>query len=245
MKQLSIFKIFILITGIMTFNAGIALKAQQQVKIKTFDGLTIYGNLYETNDKNARVILLCHQARSSKNEYKQSAAQFNKLGYTCLAIDQRSGDTTGMNQTVMEAKKNDMPTSYMDAEADIIAAIEYLHRVYKKKITVLGSSYSASLIIKIAAENPDKIEKIAAFSPGEYFEDKNIINTSLSIINIPVFITGGQGEEKQLSLLTKDIVNDKIVLFKPVLGGKHGASVLNPDNRASSTYWTELSKFLK
>lgn len=244
-QKLTRIKTLSLVASLLFLSIGLTLSAQKQVKIKTFDGLTVFGNLYESTEKNAKVMLLCHQARSSKSEYKESVAQFNKLGYTCLAIDQRSGDTSGVNETVQHALKTDMPTSYIDAEADLIAAIEYLYTAYKKKVTVIGSSYSASLIIKIASENPDKIEKVAAFSPGEYFEDKNIINTSLNNITVPVFITGGQGEEKQLTLLLTGVVNNNIVIFKPIPGARHGASTLSSNNRASTTYWTELTKFLK
>ena len=225
--------------------AGLNIHAQKSLSFKTFDGLTVYAKLYESGDKNAKIMLLCHQARSGKSEYKQTATMFNKLGYTCLAIDQRSGDTTGVNETVIEANRTGMPISYIDAEADIIAAIEYLYSVYKKKITVIGSSYSASLIIKIASENADKIEKLAAFSPGEYFDDKNLVQNALTNLSVPLFITGGEGEEKQLMQLLSGVENKNIVFFKPVKGGRHGAKTLSPENRASSAYWAELNKFLK
>lgn len=233
------------LAALLLSSFGLKLNAQKSLSFKSADGLTVYAKLYEAADKNAKIMLLCHQARSSKSEYKETAAMFNKLGYTCLAIDQRSGDTTGVNETVIEARKTGMPTSYLDAEADILAAIDFLHSTYKKKITIVGSSYSASMIIKIASDNSEKIEKLVAFSPGEYFEDKNYLQNALVNLNVPLFITGGEGEEKQIIQILSGVENKNIMFLKPVKGGRHGAKTLSPGTRSSSVYWAELTKFLK
>ena len=39
----------------------------------------------------APLIVLCHQAGGSRGEYREIAPRLNKLGYQCLAIDQRAG----------------------------------------------------------------------------------------------------------------------------------------------------------
>jgi predicted alpha/beta superfamily hydrolase len=243
MRYSNSLKLFLGVLILLSF--GPILNAQKSINFKSSDGLTVFAKLYETADKNSKIMLLCHQARSGKTEYKETAAVFNKLGYTCLAIDQRSGDTTGFNETVIEARKTGMPTSYLDAEADILAAIQFLYSTYKKKITIVGSSYSASLIIKIASDNSEKIEKLVAFSPGEYFEDKNFLKNALVNLKIPVFITGGEGEEKELIQILSAIENKNIIFLKPLKGGKHGAKTLLPENKTSSLYWAELTKFLK
>jgi alpha-beta hydrolase superfamily lysophospholipase len=70
------------------------------------DSLTIYGVLYHQSPQKP-IIVLCHQAGSSKDEYAEIAPQLNALGFNCLAIDQRSGGNRlgGVNQTAAAAEK--------------------------------------------------------------------------------------------------------------------------------------------
>ena len=80
--------------------------SQTDITFPSEDGLTITAKLYEVKGSN-NIMLLCHQARFSKGEYKETAPKFNKLGYTCLAIDQRSGDSINgdINETAKLAKQ--------------------------------------------------------------------------------------------------------------------------------------------
>ena len=64
------------------------------------DGLSITADLYLIKEAKD-IILLCHQAGFSRGEYVETAKRLNKLGYSCLAIDQRSGKVVNgiVNQT--------------------------------------------------------------------------------------------------------------------------------------------------
>jgi len=229
---------------IFSFLIGVA---QKEVLFPSLDGLLIHSNLYEANSKDQKIMLLCHQARYSKGEYKETAPKFNKLGYTCLAIDQRSGDSINndINQTALQAKQQEKPNDYEDAEQDIKAAIYYLYNTYNKKITLVGSSYSSSLIIKIAAAEKDKVEMVVSFSPGDYFKEENIVKNSLKKLDIPVFISCSKEERAETEKWLKDIDNKKMVFFKPEKDGKHGSKALWSNNPNHKEYWKALTDFLK
>src|SRR5690242_1446837 len=90
------------------------------------DGLTITADLYEA-DSTGPVILLCHQAGYSRGEYLETAKRLQKFGFTCLAIDLRSGKECNAipNQTARAAANGHFQRNYIDARMDIIAGIDY------------------------------------------------------------------------------------------------------------------------
>jgi len=96
------------------------------VNFKSQDGLMITADLYEANNS-VGFILLCHRSHCNRGEYRQTAPKFNKLGFSCLAIDQRSGMKVFgvVNETKNRAKEKGLSTGYWDAKPDIEAAIDY------------------------------------------------------------------------------------------------------------------------
>jgi len=57
------------------------------------DGVKITADLYILHtDKNTPFIVLFHQAGFSRGEYREITPKLNRLGFNCMAIDQRSGD---------------------------------------------------------------------------------------------------------------------------------------------------------
>ncbi|MDZ4666032.1 MAG: alpha/beta hydrolase [Bacteroidota bacterium] len=223
------------------------LKAQQDEIFPTPDGVLIHAKFYYSDAAETKMMVLCHQARYSKGEYQETAPKFNKLGYTCLAIDQRSGDKVNddVNKTAEFAKKMGLPTEFEDAETDIRQAVNYLFSKYGKKITLVGSSYSAGLVLKVAAAEKDKVEGVISFSPGEYFHDTTIVRESLKKLDIPVWITCSKEEIVETEKLFKGLEKKNITFFKPKEEGKHGSKALwknNPDNKE---YWESLLLFLK
>lgn len=220
--------------------------SQTEQVIPSLDGVLIHGKLYESTVQNSKVILLCHQAEYSKGEYNETAPKLKKMGFTCLAIDQRSGEAVNgdVNLTARNAKDRELPTTYDDAEQDIRSALYYLYERYERKIILLGSSYSAALVLKIAASEKDKVEMVVAFSPGEYLKDDKIVNKSLQKTDMPIFITCSQEEIKTTTPLLDGVDNKKITFFKPTKEGKHGSKALWSSNSNSKEYWNALTEFL-
>ncbi len=219
-------------------------KAQLRVTFPSKDGVTITADWYPV-DGHSPVILLCHQAGSSRGEYTESGLRLNKFGFNCLAVDLRSGDKMNdvVNETAVDAGRMKKGQSYLDAEPDILAAIDYLFEKYKRKIILCGSSYSASLALKIANEN-DRILGVAAFSPGEYFDQKDFVAKHIRALNKPVFLTSSKEESEAVTDLTKDVVSMIKIQYIPNAAGDHGSKVLWSSKPSNQEYWIAFMSFL-
>jgi pimeloyl-ACP methyl ester carboxylesterase len=217
----------------------------QTITFPSKDGLLITADLYE-KDTTFIYILLCHQAGYSRGEYIETAQRLLQEGYNCLAIDQRSGKEANkiLNETAKRAKEKDTGTDYKDAEQDILASIEWLYKKNGgKKIIVLGSSYSASLVLKIANKN-EMVEKVVAFSPGEYIRGTSITLSSRDM-DKPAFITSSRSEAESVKEIAKAIPTANLTLFIPESEGIHGSRALWKSNPNSEEYWNALLPFLK
>ena len=218
--------------------------AQLKVTFPSKDSLQITADWYPVSSE-MPIILLCHQNKFSRGEYNETALRLNKFGFNCLAIDQRVGDAVNgiKNETAERAKAAGKTPLNTDAEQDIQAAIDFLYDKYKKEIIVIGSSYSASLALKIAATN-NKVLGVAVFSPGEYFADPNYISKSIGNLNKPLFATSSLQEADAVTDLLKDVNSRIKVQYIPKTPGNHGSKVLwsvAPDNQE---YWIALMSFL-
>ncbi len=208
------------------------------------DGLTITADLYAI--KNAKnFMVLCHQAGFSRGEYIEAAKRLNKLGYTCLAIDQRSGKVANnvINETAKLANEKGMSTKYLDAKQDIEAAIDYAYKLNNNtKIILVGSSYSAALSLLIATTN-NKVKAVAAFSPGEYLKGVNLTESILSL-DKPTFVTSSKKEIEQVTGIIQNIKSKQVVHFKPEVTGIHGSRALWKTTPGNKSYWKSFIGFL-
>ncbi len=224
----------------------LTLSSNAQVKIdfRSKDGLTITADWYPVSDS-LPVILLCHQAGYSRGEYRETAVKLNKFGFNCLAIDQRSGNEVNkvVNETAKNAKSLKRSQTYLDAEQDILAAMDFLYGKYKKRILLMGSSYSASLVLKIANES-DRVLGVAAFSPGEYFEQRDFVAQHIGGLNKPVFTTSSKAEAESVTELVKDVVSLIKVQYIPKTAGDHGSKVLWSSKPFNEEYWIAFMSFL-
>ena len=127
--------------AVLMLFLSVGLSAQEKIEFNSLDGLTITADLYEVENP-TMMILLCHQAGYSRGEYINTALQLNALGYSCMAIDQRSGQgVNGVeNETKMRAEVKGLETRYLDAHQDIEAAINFLFdKNNKQPIVIVGS----------------------------------------------------------------------------------------------------------
>lgn len=164
-----------LILGILIaiFSGHVSGAGKATITFPSKDGLVITADTYLIHeDKNTPLIVLFHQAGWSRGEYLEIAPKLNMLGFNCIAIDQRSGDSiNGIdNETAIRAGQAQKNTRYIDALLDIEAALRFAKLQYdESKIVAWGSSYSAALVLQIAGGQPELVDGILAFAPGEYF----------------------------------------------------------------------------
>lgn len=217
----------------------------KEVSFKSLDGLLIAGSLYEIDAKSP-VILLCHQAGYNKYEYADIAPRLNEMGYNCLAIDQRSGGTFAdrKNETFEKATAKGLSTDYVDAEQDMIAALNYLSKKYKQDVILWGSSYSSALALHIG--NNKKVKAVISFSPGDYFgEQKENLVEVLPALKKPFFVTSSKEESLRLKESMEEVKeSDSQVQFIPESEGFHGSRALWVGQEGSNEYWTALKAFL-
>jgi len=220
--------------------------AQEVVTFQASDGLTVTANLYEV-DASYPYIVLFHQAGYSKGEYKASAIKLIKLGYNCLAVDLRSGGGVNFvqNETANLAKAKGMATTYLEAEKDMLAAIDYAYSKNSRPMILFGSSYSASLAMKIAKGN-SKVKAVIAFSPGEYFQPDMVMKDQLVGFDKPVFVACSQREFSYMNDLLANIPTDLKTVFKPQEGpGEHGSKSLWQSCPTNKEYWLALLMYFK
>ncbi|MEZ5976468.1 MAG: alpha/beta fold hydrolase [Planctomycetota bacterium] len=215
------------------------------------DGLILECELYAPHKhRQTPVVVLFHQARSSRGEYRRIAPVLNKLGYNCLAVDLRSGDTMDgvPNLTVPRAKEAGLGTEYIDARTDIEAALRYARRsLSREKVIAIGSSYSAALLLELAASEPGLVDAVMAFSPGEYFPDKgeHWIREACARLRQPVFLTCAKKEVEGCKELLAAVPHEKKALFEPEGKGQHGARALWPACADCLDTWKALVLFLQ
>lgn len=217
--------------------------AQQTVTFESKDGLTITADLYVSSTQNPYIILL-HQAGYSRGEYREIAPKLVNLGYNCIAIDQRSGNEVNYikNETAALAKAKNLPTGYLDALQDVYAAIDFVKSKSEKHIVLWGSSYSASLSL-ITAPEKLKVGALVVFSPGEYFEPSNFIQSKISKISVPVLALSSKSENPELVKLLSVVPKQLITIFKPSDEGKHGSKALWESNKSNKEYWMAVTMF--
>lgn len=240
-----------LVLSFLLFSNQLLAQEKKTITFKAKDGLVITADMYVPHPNDAPFIILFHQAGWSRGEYIEIAPKLNKIGFNCMAVDQRSGAKVNniINQTHAKALVAAKLTNYLDARADMEAAIDYVKAKYKKaKLIIWGSSYSASLVLKLASQRADTIDGVLAFSPGEYFskygKSKTYIRDSAKKIKCPVFITSARNESKKWKEIFDAIPSKTKASFVPLTKGNHGSRALWKKHDDSKDYWQAVSGFL-
>jgi len=246
----------ILLTSFILFyilNSSAQTKKERETKEIAFftkDSLKIFGDLYKLN-KTAPTILLFHQGGSNaKAEYNFIIPILIKEGFNILAIDQRQGGQVygNYNRTVANIPNNNF--DYCDAYLDLEGALNYIiESGFIGKKILWGSSYSGSLVIKLASQYQKDINGVLAFSPAsggpmkkcrpdEYFET----------LKIPLLLLRPSKEMEIESSKNQFILaqqhNHQVYIAKY---GTHGSSMLVEERVGNNVdgNWEVVKSFLE
>ena len=222
---------------LLTSTAALA----ETVRFKASDGVVVTADFQKPDKVYDTVLVLYHMAGASRGEYTEIAKRLNELGYGTLAVDQRSGGKfNGVeNETAAKAGGN---VAYTSAIPDMRAAASWAQKNGgARKIGVLGSSYSAGLVLVLTADDNNFADAVMAFSPGEYFGGGNYVSKRLGKLKAPVFLTSARSETSQWKPFETKIVGP-VTGFQPKGRGRHGASALVSGDGAE--YWAALTAFL-
>jgi pimeloyl-ACP methyl ester carboxylesterase len=242
-------KIFIaMLTGIALLMPATAMAVMPEgimTLLIAKDKTRVYSSFVSAFSNNKKVVLLFHQAGSNRMEYQPVLSSLHVASFDTLTVDQRSGgnDWDFENATV---KKLGGSTEYAEAYPDLEAALTWAQRKKYKTIIVIGSSYSASLAIMLASKHGDELDAVAAYSPGEYFADKNWIKSAVKNLTVPLYITGSDTEKDRVNEVLQWKKDQDITRYEPEKS-VHGASMLrqdkNPDGYQANL--ESLINFLK
>lgn len=215
--------------------------AQQDLRFRAADGVEVFATFYP-GKKAKPIILLFHQANSNRGEYKEIAPQLVKMGFSALAIDQRSGGSmwNRTNQTRDQIRLFE-DYHYSEALPDLEAALDWAKNRFKK-ILVWGSSYSASLVFVLAARHPE-VSAVLAFSPGENLGGDRVVRDAARRVQVPVFLACAQVEARQAGAIFAAVVSSDKTEFIPKAAGLHGSIALLSSYKHE--YWVAVRQFLR
>ena len=230
---------------------ALANPAVESIDFPTEGGIQGRADVYASKSGSATLVLLFHQAGWSRGEYREIAPKLVRAGYQVMAVDQRSGGAVNgvKNETHRRATKMGLARSYLDAYADLKAALAYARKeLGASQIIVWGSSYSASLVFRLAAEHPTGIAAVMAFAPGEYFEKQKspvYIWNFAKRVKQPLFVTSSKKERAQVKPIFDASPAEKKILFTPASRGQHGSRALWEKFPDHDVYWAAVNGFLK
>ncbi|MEL6537783.1 MAG: alpha/beta fold hydrolase, partial [Bacteroidota bacterium] len=220
----------------------------QEITLPTPDGVTVYGDLY-TVDKSNPTILLLHQGGANvRGEYRSIIPKLLEREYNVLALDLRQGgERFGyFNRTQARSGQS---FHYCDAYPDVVAGLQYLQAEGYAKPVVWGSSFSATLAVQVAAQRPDEVQAVLAFSPaqgppmkecqpGPYFEQ---ISAPLLVFR-PRSELAYEGLTEQLALI-EELGHQTYIAEN----GVHGSSMLVPERVTGEVapHWDRVWQFLE
>ena len=219
----------------------------EPVTLTAADKVKVFATYYGTGDKSKPIVLLFHMAGANGAEYATIAPKLNALGFNALAVDQRSGGTAfgRANKTVAALGHS---TAYRAALPDLQAALDWARASHATKVIVCGSSYSASLVFLLAADNPGRIAGLMAFSPGEYLGGAHTVrNAAAKLKDIAVFVSSAsdRSEIDAARVIIGAVPVKTKTQFVPK-HAPHGASALREDANPSGYQqaWVAVERFL-
>lgn len=243
--------------AVLALSATLSVRADigDEVEFSGHDGLTIYAYWSEAAQTEAGAkmptVLLFHMAgASARGEYEETVPTLNVAGYHTLAVDLRSGgDRLGApNKTA--ARLADTSIGYCDVYPDLEAALNWAtQQPAVGPIVAVGSSFSAGLVVQLAANRGDMLAGAVAFSPasGEPMAACRPENY-LAQVEIPLIAFRPDREMAIESVQAQaKAFAEQSVQYIEIAGGRHGSLMLRESQtgREMAHAWRPLLAFME
>lgn len=250
-RRLSLPALALGIFAVLSSGVTRAQEASRSFDILTADSVTVFGDVYEpANVKRPPLILAFHQGGGdARGEYTPIIPRLLAEGYAVMTIDQRQcgGVFEGVNRTV-EALPDGVEYGFCDAYPDLEAALSYAQTQGFGRIIAWGSSYSAALAIRLAADHPEEVDRVVALSPasGDPMVGCQPIEPA-SRLEVPALMVRPE-REAAIDFVAADLAAYRDmghdVYISP--GGSHGSSILVEARTGASTEeaWNRVLSFL-
>lgn len=245
-----------LVSAILLLSWGVRAQVGEEVTFRSEDGLLVsaYWSGAEAVQADgagaAPTVLLFHMARSSaRGEYAETVQRLNASGYNTLAVDLRSGgDRLGApNQTAL--RFGDAAIGYCDVYPDLVAALDWAHSHSQTgKLFAFGSSFSAGLVVKLAAEQGSRLAGAIAFSPASGGPMANCRPESyLDNLTVPLMAFRPDREMAIESVQAQAVAfQEQGVRYQVIENGQHGSLMLRPSQTGTEMEhaWRPVMEFL-
>jgi dienelactone hydrolase len=222
--------------------------AQEAVTFEAADGVVVHADLYPHGGERARgAILLFHQAGANAGEYRGIAPRLAAQGFDALAVDQRMGGSMfGTTNRTMAGLTG--PVMSFDAVLpDLAAALAYARVAWPDAPLLLwGSSYSADLVVALAADEPEAVAGVLAFSPVGLLRERDLLDSAAQV-RAPVFITfASADDERSLAAALAAALPDGLATLDAPAPGTHGSMTLLPATNPAGweAEWAAVEAFL-
>lgn len=205
------------------------------------------GNLHQFSRASGQPILLFHMAGSNtRGEYSHIARRLSDEGFQVFGADLPGGGERFGETSLIGADG-----SLQDYCADYPAmtdAIEAVMLQTGKRPIVIGSSYSAALVMRAAVDHPDKVAGFVSFSPAPAAGLEICAPASLlAKLNVPGLGVRPRNELEHEIVLEQARewaahgVKTKIAEVR-----SHGASLMDParSGEGAEAFWPALLHFL-
>lgn len=222
-------------------GAEVSFEARDDVKVHAYWRT-------QADAATAPTMLLFHMAGSSAAaEYPTIIERLNAEGYNTLAVDLRSGGARlgAPNKTAAQFEDR---VPYCAAYPDMVAALDWVSaQGLTGPVQAWGSSYSAALVVKLAAERPDALAGAIAFSPasGQPLADCRP-EQYLEALQIPVLALRPDSEMALESVQAQaEAFRNADVPYQVIDGGEHGSLMLQQAHTGQpmDAAWDEVLGF--
>jgi pimeloyl-ACP methyl ester carboxylesterase len=252
-----------LIVGLLAFGQE-APRAAQQGKGRAFerivierDDYAVFFDLYPHGegtgvpDGQEPMLVLFHDSRGSRGQFRDIAPRLTAAGYTCLAVDLGLGrESRGVkNRTAKIARERGHDVDFAQAQVDLEAALLWAREHHLLgPVVALGDGYSAGLALVTASLRPDLVDGALAFSPSECFskigKGATWVTESLAECRSPVFLAGAPAEAEVLRGFLEAIPVETRTLYVPT-EGTYGTEALQAGSPGHDACWEAVEAFLR
>jgi pimeloyl-ACP methyl ester carboxylesterase len=214
-------------------------------------GAALFGDVHPSAEGAAGpVVLLFHQGGGdARGEYGAIIPRLVERGFNVVAFDlPGGGNRFGIENRTVASRPVSQPT-YCDDYGDLEAALAWVASSRFTGPRILwGSSYSAALAIRLAAEHPERVAAVLAFSPaGSGPMEGCRPDPHLTRLAAPLLVLRPTAELGLPAVLAQsELVRQAGHEVYEAVGGTHGSSMLVADRATGDVEvtWTRVLSFV-
>ncbi len=219
-----------------------------EVTTTSSDGVELFGDHFRPAAPASPTVILFHQAGGdARGEY--IARRLFHEGFEVFAWDARGGgDRFASPNRTLANWHGPEEEGYCYPYPDVVAA---LHHAFDQgaggPIYAVGSSYSAALVIRLAAEHGNRLAGVASFSPAPALMGECAVETWLPRVDVPVLVFRPEKElsYEPVAAQAREVLEKHGVELFTRPDSRHGASMLDPERSAGDVEptWERLLAF--